>query len=430
MHRIPPKKLNELVFQKNQIWICEWDFVEEKHTLRYAHAPFKKFAKLVEQNNLFLPSEPVEYGDTTKLAGEIYSFLYKYVEYPDNYRKLDVWYAFLTWIYELFPVLPYRRAFGEKFGQGKSRWADTLGSICRRGYKMGAVVTPATVFRLSDLMRGTQIIDETEFDIRSRVGDAIMLVLNAGYSSSGGVIWRTIGGTPTPFNCYSPKLIAARTRFANPATESRTITHLAYETDRKDIPPLLLDEFYEESLEIRNKLLMWKFRNYITPVFDEEFKSLKINPRVKEIILPLATVTRDEEAKISLKELALKLSEDIYENRSLSVEAEIVKQLMARYKLGDDPLRVGDIAQSVRWRIRDEDERQAGRFTDKYCGLIIRKRLGLRTGRKRIKGYTSIPYCVICTVKELETLCKVYGLLDEDVRPVYDLLKRKRGREE
>ena len=117
-----------------------------------------------EKGFLFLPERPEEYGNTMKLADEIYDFLYRHVDYEDTYRRLDVWYAFFTWVYDQFPIVPYRRALGD-WGRGKSRWAKTLGSICYRAFIQGAATSAAPVFRLSDAIRGTQIIDENYFSL-------------------------------------------------------------------------------------------------------------------------------------------------------------------------------------------------------------------------------------------------------------------------
>jgi hypothetical protein len=53
-----------------------------------------------------------------------------------------------------------------------------------------------------------------------------------------GVVVRCVGEEQTPalFNVYGPKIIAARDPFGDEATESRTLTHISYQTRTKRHP--------------------------------------------------------------------------------------------------------------------------------------------------------------------------------------------------
>jgi len=378
------------------------DHLETPNRILKPHPVLKLYA---EKGYAFLPSKPEEYGDTLKLADEIYRYLYKYVDYPDEYRRLDVWYAFFTWIYDRFPVLPYRRALGDT-GRGKSRWLKVLGSICRLAFIQGAATSAAPVFRLSDSIRGTQLIDENYFTRKTEAGQAIILILNSGYDKTMGLVSRCVGDShiPTPFTAFGPKLIASRFPFPDEATENRTITHYAYETDRSDIPTHLGEEFWGESLGLRNKLLLWRFRNLATEFEeDREFLTLKINSRLKEVLSPIAQVTQDKEVKDWLRNLALELNEAISDVRSETPQAGVLSAILALKREGKE-LQVKNIAE----KFKELNPDYPVPPTDKSVGNIIRKDLGLTTKRKQLGRRA--PYVVVWNEGQITRLAKAYGL--------------------
>jgi hypothetical protein len=59
------------------------------------YIPWFPALEMVEKQRLYLPSEPVEYGSTLELAKEIFEYLHKYTDYPDEFMRLDPWYALL-----------------------------------------------------------------------------------------------------------------------------------------------------------------------------------------------------------------------------------------------------------------------------------------------------------------------------------------------
>jgi len=59
-----------------------------------------------------------------------------------------------------------------------------------------------------------------------------------------------------------PKNLATRKPYTDKATESRCITEVMKGTTREDIPVNLDDDFFIEAEGLRNKLLMWRFKNY------------------------------------------------------------------------------------------------------------------------------------------------------------------------
>jgi hypothetical protein len=104
------------------------------------------------------------------------------------------------------------------------------------------------------------------------------------------------------FYVYGPKLLATRKRFADMALESRCQTFMAQE-NRSPVPLFRLRQFVEQALQIRNKLLMWRLKNYNAfkeriaatmedPAAYEDLygKDSKISSRIKQITFPLSLV--------------------------------------------------------------------------------------------------------------------------------------------
>ena len=116
------------------------------------------------------------------------------------------------------------------------------------------------------LPRQRRTDDQKEFAKVSEQGEAILNILNSGYSKALGFVRRCVGEThkPQAFVCYCPKLVAARRKFRDQATESRTITHNSYKVERLDIPQLLLNELYQEVATIQNQLLRRRFDKSVT----------------------------------------------------------------------------------------------------------------------------------------------------------------------
>ncbi len=98
---------------------------------------------------------------------------------------------------------------------------------------------------------------------------------------------------PRSFDVFGPKIIANRSRFADPAVESRCLT---LETEKRelrtDIPRQLPPKFFEEARKLRNKLLGWRFENYHRIEVDES-DLLHLEPRLTQIGTTIYNVSKD-----------------------------------------------------------------------------------------------------------------------------------------
>jgi hypothetical protein len=303
-------------------------------------------SSLIEKKVVLFPSGIEEYYSTSQLVEDIKTFIYKYYEYPKIYEEFDAYFVLNTWNYDKFSVTPYRRILGD-YGSGKTRFLDVVGSICYLPIRTSGAGSDASLFRTIDLFHGTVVIDEADL-VSSNLYAMITKILNCGYKK-GTPVLRTNMDTmkPEAFDVFCPKMFSSRRRFDDQALESRCITYETQTLTREDIPSFLLDKFYEEVETLRNKLLLYKLRNYRKEVkIDTVFQALPIEPRTKEVLLPLASIIDDPAVKKNFIEFAVEYQKRLIEERGLSLAKLIVECIIEMHVTGT-PLAVGFIASAV-----------------------------------------------------------------------------------
>jgi len=302
--------------------------------------------KDVETGQVLLPSDAVEYGTDKDLWEECEKFLdYWHEERNRKDRKLDVGYGFTTYItfgkncLGMLPQIGGRRFLGP-LGRGKTARMQAVGAICYRGFILAGCSTEAAIRRLFELWRGTALMDESDFS-RSDLYATIIKILNIGIDAILG--WYRCCDENDPskvlsFYVYGPKILTTRSRFKDPALESRFLTSIARENVSKK-PLYRWKKFNQQALELRNKLLMWRFRHYyeikekladledvdiVKKLFGED---LNVSSRVKEIIVPIALVV-DQETRSILKEAAIEHDIAVKQiDFEANFEAELIKAL-------------------------------------------------------------------------------------------------------
>lgn len=243
-----------------------------------------------------LPSGVEDYGNTVSLKNEIKELIYTYVDIQktDN-LEYSAWYVILSWIYDRLNTLSYLRFLGDT-GTGKSRALDVIGKVCYKPLMMAGAVTPAPIYREIRRFRGTLILEEADFSDSTEKGE-VTTILNCGIER-GRAVLRCSSDDPNVIEvlpCFGPKLFATRRSFTDKALESRCITTQMEETDRIDIPPILGRTYEERSLNLRNKLLLWRFhhRQKINADIVENIDLGNIEPRLKQMGLPFAIPFHD-----------------------------------------------------------------------------------------------------------------------------------------
>jgi len=209
-----------------------------------------------------LPSMAEEYGDEMALYEEIKDFVHSHLEVSPDYEEIAGFYPMLTWVYDVMSVIAYLRAKGD-WGVGKSRFLMVFMALCYRAISTTGAMSEAPIFRVMDKWKGTMIIDEGDFGKSRESMGGMEKILNCGFER-GKPIMRCNPNNPAEvnvFDSFGPKIMATRYEFRDKALESRCFSEIMKEGLRDDIPIELPPEFEEEALHLRNKLLMYRFRN-------------------------------------------------------------------------------------------------------------------------------------------------------------------------
>jgi hypothetical protein len=368
--------------------------------------PFSPTNNLIAHQVVLLPSKADEFGSEADLISEIREFIHRYVDISPIFEKIATYYVLFSWIYDDFNELPYLRLRGD-FGTGKTRFLLIVGSICYRPIFASGASTISPLFRLLDSFRGTLIIDEGDFRFSDEKAE-IVKILNNGNARGFPVLRSEVTGNkkefnPTAFDVFGPKIVATRGFFDDRALESRFITEeMGQRRLRTDIPINLPFNYKVEALQLRNKLLLFRFRNRGSRQADPALIDRAIEPRLNQIFVPILSVMKDEETRKEVQALAREYSREMIDDRAMDVEANILEVMQHLLSSPGEGLSIKEITSRFAERHSDDFERK---ITPHWIGQIIRRKLHLRTERHS-QGY-EIP---ISEKPKLERLLEIYGI--------------------
>jgi hypothetical protein len=304
-------------------------FCSSKNEANYKILPSGQVRELIEKNFIYFPSGVEEYENTQSLYQEIKSFIKKYVVLNDE-RFYDVvtGYILMTWVFERFNTVPYLRVIGD-LGTGKSRLLEVVGKLCNRAIlASGSISTPA-VFRTLDDVQGTLVFDEADFR-SSEMTDDIVKILNGGHRKDAPVVrMENVGDNKfktKSFRVFGPKIFASRHSFSDTALESRCIPHRLFPIKDVQVPIHLPHHFNGDTQFLRNKLLMFRFRNFYKISEDETTMNELGFPRLKQTSLALTSVMKhvgDNELKSVIGYLK-DYENDLLNNVSTDIYADVV----------------------------------------------------------------------------------------------------------
>ncbi len=280
----------------------------------------------ITKGAILLPSEAVDFIDNKTLDEEILKFANKWLDAPEEIMRFGLWNTKVSYVFENFHTLNYLRAQGDT-GTGKTRYLDVWGHLHYKPIFTTGATSPAPLFRIIEKWRGTIVMDEA--DLRnSDESEQIIKILNNGFEK-GKFIMRCdqIDANKLKFfDPFCPKILSTRRSFTDKATESRCITYVTAVTERKDIGLNLNDEFFATTLRLRNKLLMWRFKNYFEIDKDVDFDLGDIEPRVKQIVgCYIALFSNDEKQMQDFKKYIQSYQEELIVERQSSFDGAIIE---------------------------------------------------------------------------------------------------------
>lgn len=354
--------------------------------------------RLVEKRVVLLPSGPEAYGSQEALLADLCSFIHTYADVPRLWERLIAHYVLMTWVYDRFTAVPYLRFLGEP-QTGKTRLLQIVAHLAYKAILAGGATTVSPMFRLMDVYQGTFVIDEADFK-NSDLWSDIIKILNSGYMRGLPILRSEKMGNdyePRAFDPFGPKILSTRQRFSDYALETRCITLETPEmTLRADIPRQLPPIFFQEALQLRNKLLMWRF-DHLATIESDESQLLRLEPRLTQIGTPLFSVATDPEFRAELLRFLASHAADQRAERPQAAVVEAIRQLLGESKsrtLGVKEVAkaAADIASS--WGL---DER----FAAKRVGHLVRS-IGFSTRR------TAHGYELTATAKAVSELVERY----------------------
>jgi hypothetical protein len=394
-----------VIWQKES-WRFEKSFQTSNHDKLI---PYSAHNNLIKNEVVLLPSQPEEYGTEEQLLAEIREFIHRYVDLSPLFEKVAAYYVLFSWIYDSFNELPYLRVRGD-IGSGKTRFLLIVGSLCYKPIFASGASTVSPLFRILAAFRGTLIIDEGDFRLSDEKAE-IVKILNNG-NAKGFPVLRTESTdkrefNPVAYQVFGPKLVATRGYFEDRALESRCITEeLGHNRLRTDIPINLPSVYREEALHLRDKLLLFRFRNLDKRRETESLVDRTIEPRLNQIFTPLLSIIDDTKAREDLKELARFYNRDLIADRGLDMEAQILEAI--RDLLAASVNSNISIKEITSFFIDRHGEEYDKKITAKWIGSIIRRKLQIKTQKSH--GVFVIPPA---ETAKLSRLYEKYGISPE-----------------
>ena len=386
--------------------------IKEKLVLNpvYCLVPYSPNNNLIKNQIVLLPKEPQEYGSEDELFAEIKSFIHRYVDVSPLYEDIATYYVLFSWLYDSFNELPYLRVRGDA-GTGKTRFLLTVGSLCYKPIFASGASTVSPIFRLLESFRGTLVLDESDFRFSDEKAELVKILNNG--NVRGFPVLRSDANNkgefnPHAYNVFGPKIIASRGDFEDKALESRFLTEdIGNAKLREDIPINLPKEFKAEAQRLRNKLLLFRFKNldkcHVSPALVDR----TLEPRLNQIFVPLLSIVKDEEAREKLKQVARQCQREMISERGLGTEAQVLEVIQDIMSLPGTPLSIKEIADRFIDLYENEYKQK---ITPKWIGYVVRKRLHLRAERGR-SGFV-IPESETLKIQQL---LERYGLEDVSI---------------
>ncbi len=362
-----------------------------------------------------LPSGITEYDNTLFLLQEVESYIYSYLDVSDSFRKFAAYYVLLSWLYDRFNTLPYLRFIGDT-GCGKSRALDVCGGICYKSTSASGCITPAPIYRMLKRWAGTIILDEADLQNSDEYHE-VTKILNCGFERNRPVI-RAVKDNPDKLQIlptFGPKVFATRRRFKDAALEARCLTEIMQETARNDIPSTLNSAFYDEQQTLRNKLLLFRLKNYSHINLDDTvtLDLQGIEPRLRQISACFAALFAGQpDVLTDYRTFIGQHQKELIEQRAATTIGQVIEKLFCLMESHTNvtnvtndtiliPVSSGDIAGELN-------------MTPQAVGQIL-KTLGLQTTLHKLGANPK--RCIVFDQVKLDTLKRRY-IPTEDDEPV------------
>ncbi|OFW54003.1 MAG: hypothetical protein A2163_07990 [Actinobacteria bacterium RBG_13_35_12] len=357
---------------------------------------------------LIFPSGLKEYESDTQLIKEIKEFINDYLQVPKKYENIIAYFALFTWIADHFPFTCYVHFVGLT-GSGKSRGIDVMSQIVYKAIRGSGSITPSSIFRLTSQFQGTLLLNEFEMTKDDSNSEKVQ-ILKAGSENFAAFRVEKVEGSKKlqveKFTLKGPKIIAGEHPIENAALESRIITIPMIKKTRR-LPLIMSKKFSERGEELRNKLLLWRFR-HIGKINLEDieygFSELEaFDSRIQQVITPIYYLA-DEATRKEILSYIKQQEEEIHLARREELDGKVFQAIYEN--LVDNKVLFSTITQQFN-----------PEYTPRKISNVIRKELSLQI---KEEGHDKIKY-VHLTENQLKRLKAHYGYTEKNNETLRDV---------
>jgi len=323
---------------------------------------------------------PKDYESEEQLFNEIREFFVQHLDLS-NEALYDVYSAFVmaSWRPEDFTVIPYLFFLGP-LASGKTRALECCHRLCYRSI-MAASMSAASLFRALEAWRPTLLLDETEIYNREAMVEVLAL-LNSGYRRGQYAIRveKIEEGCPqiAMFDVFGFKVLAGTEELAATLSSRCILTSMS-----KAVRPINLFVDEEKSQDLRNKLLMYRFRNLGKTLNNStllEFKNgFFQNARVVELFISLLQVSPTEEIRERLKKCMKQITQSRLDEEQASMEARVFDAILKC----EGQVESGKIGTQMITEVFNQGLSEKEQVTSRFIG---RKLVGLGFEKCRLSG--------------------------------------------
>jgi len=322
------KKIIDTLFDWDKTQFIEYNRLSNDISLKgrikiksVLYSPINPNSWFIDNWLILFPWSLAEYESDKVLINDIRAFIHKYVDIQEELEIVCVYYIIMTYFFQKFSEVPYLRVIWD-YWSWKSRFLKTIGWLCHNPIIVNWWLSSSALFRILDMVKWTLVFDEADLK-QSDTTNEVVKILNNGYQKWQSIIradWNKF--EVNSYSVFWPKVIWSREDFKDKALESRCITFIMKRTNRTDIKRNLDEDFEKEALELRNKLINYKYKNYNTISLKEDVIEW-LEPRLNQIINPILSVIDDEDDKIVVILNSLNYQDELKKDRYLSLEWQI-----------------------------------------------------------------------------------------------------------
>ncbi|MEM0358357.1 MAG: hypothetical protein QXL77_08330 [Candidatus Bathyarchaeia archaeon] len=329
---------------------------------------------------------PKDYESEEALFNRVKKFFIEHLDVA-NELMYDVYAAFVlaSWIPENFTVVPYLFFLGP-MASGKTRALECFHRLCYRSI-MATSMSAASLFRALEAWHPTIMLDETEIYNRKEMVE-VLAILNSGYRRGQYAIRIEKVQNNIPqiavFDTFGFKVLAGTQELADTLQSRCIITKMS-----KAVRPVRLFIDEEEAQEIRNQLLMYRFKNLNsnTPQINclENGGDCQGNARVLELFISLFQVAPSQAIKDNLEQAMKQIVQTRLNEEQTSIEARVLDAILKC----EDKVENGKLAIQKVTEAYNEGLPEKEHVTSQLVGRIV-TRLGFekcRTGQKGLAGF-------------------------------------------